>query len=48
MYKERFTIEVTLTNKQYNIAKSLGIPIKEYIGSLSNMAKIKRKKKNEK
>ena len=48
MYKKEFIIEVSLTNKQYNIAKSLGVPIKEYIGNLSSMAKIKRKKKKEK
>jgi hypothetical protein len=48
MYKKQFTIEVSLTNKQYKIAKSLGVPIKEFIGYLSDMAKIKRKKKNEK
>ena len=48
MYKKEFTIEVRLTNKQYNIAKSLGVPIKEFIGRLSDMAKIKRKKKHEK
>jgi hypothetical protein len=48
MYKKQFIVEVSLTNKQYSIAKSLGVPIKEYIGSLSSMAKIKRKKRNEK
>ena len=48
MYKKQFIVEVSLTNKQYKIAKSLGVPIKEFIGRLSNMAKIKRKKKNEK
>ena len=48
MYKKEFVIEVSLTNKQYKIAKSLGVPIKEYIGYLSSMAKIKRKKKKEK
>jgi hypothetical protein len=48
MYKKKFTIEVSLSNKRYNIAKSLGVPIKGFIGELSPMAKIKRKKKNEK
>jgi hypothetical protein len=48
MYKKQFIIEVSLTNKQYSISKSLGVPIKEYIGSLSSMAKIKKKKRNEK
>jgi len=48
MYKKEFVIEVSLTNKQYKIAKALGVPIKEYIGYLTGMAKIKRKKKNEK
>jgi hypothetical protein len=48
MYKKEFVIEVSLTNKQYKIAKSLGVPIKEFIGYLSSMAKIKRKKRNEK
>jgi hypothetical protein len=48
MYKKQFIVEVSLTNKQYSIAKSLGVPIKEYIGSLSSMAKIKKKKRNEK
>ena len=48
MYKKKFTIEVSLTNKQYKIAKALGVPIKEYIGNLTSMAKIKRKKRNEK
>jgi hypothetical protein len=47
MYKQNFTIEVSLSNRRYKIAKSLGVPIKG-IGELSPMAKIKRKKKNEK
>jgi len=47
MYKKEFTIEVSLSNKEYQIAKALGVPIKYYIGELSPMAKIKRKKKNE-
>jgi hypothetical protein len=48
MYKQNFTIEVSLTNRRYKIARSLGVPIKNFIGQLSSMAKIKRKKKNEK
>ena len=48
MYKKKFTIEVSLTNRRYKIARSLGVPIKNFIGQLSSMAKIKRKKKNEK
>ena len=48
MYKKKFTIEVSLTNRRYRIAKSLGVPIEGLIGELSPMAKIKRKKKNEK
>jgi hypothetical protein len=48
MYKKNFTIEVSLSNKRYNIAKSLGVPIEVFIGELSPMAKVKRKKKNEK
>ena len=47
MYKKEFIIEVSLTDKQYKISKALGVPIKEYIGYLSSMAKIKRKKKKE-
>jgi hypothetical protein len=45
MYKQNFTIEVSLTNRRYKIARSLGVPIKNFIGQLSSMAKIKRKKK---
>jgi hypothetical protein len=48
MYKKKFTIEVSLTNRRYRIAKSLGVPIEGLIGELSPMAKIKRKKENEK
>ena len=48
MYKKKFTIEVSLTNRSYRIAKSLGVPIEGFIGELSPMAKIKRKKENEK
>jgi len=44
MFKKEFTIEVSLTNKQYQIAKALGVPIQYYIGELSLMAKIKRKR----
>jgi hypothetical protein len=46
--KKKFTIEVSLTNRRYRIAKSLGVPIEGLIGELSPMAKIKRKKENEK
>ena len=44
MFKKEFTIEVSLSNKQYQIAKALGVPIQYYIGELSPMAKIKRKR----
>ena len=48
MYKERFIVEISLTKKQYAIAKKLNVPIKTFIGDLSPMAKLKRKIKNEK
>ena len=48
MYKERFIVEVSLTNKQYNIAKKFNVPIKTFVGDLSPLAKLKRKSRNEK
>ena len=48
MYKEKFIVEVSLTNKQYSIAKKLNIPIKIFVGDLSPLVKLKRKFRNEK
>jgi hypothetical protein len=47
MYKERFIVEISLTKKQYAIAKKLNVPIKTFLGELSPFAKLKRKIRNE-
>ena len=47
MYKERFIVEISLTKKQYAIAKKLNVPIKTFLGELSPLAKLKRKIRNE-